>query len=104
MSESNTINVIRTISPPSRLEGGGFQIKDIMSGLTTPEQDPFLVATIILFLLYMDDVDLTGPSSPDVARDTESIPESRTVSWRPHALSPGVLRDALLQRDQRRKF
>ena len=40
---SDYIAVIRTFSPPSRLEGGGFQIRDIMSGLSTPEQDPFLV-------------------------------------------------------------
>jgi hypothetical protein len=44
---SNLIAVTKVMSPPSRLEGGGFQIKDIMSGLTTEEQDPFLVIQFV---------------------------------------------------------
>ncbi len=40
---SGVIQVTKILAPPSRLEGGGFEIKDIMSGLSTEEQDPFLV-------------------------------------------------------------
>jgi hypothetical protein len=40
---SALIQVTKILSPPSRLEGGGFEIRDIMSGLSKEEQDPFLV-------------------------------------------------------------
>ena len=45
---SGFILVTKTLSPPTRLEGGGFQIRDIMSGVTTEEQDPFLVRNLCL--------------------------------------------------------
>ena len=40
------IRVTKLLTPPSRLEGGGFEIRDIMSGVSTEEQDPFLVPAV----------------------------------------------------------
>ena len=35
--------VSKTSKPPSRLEGGGFQIRDILSAFSNDELDPFLI-------------------------------------------------------------
>ena len=37
------MRVLKTSQPPSRREGGGFTIKDILSGFGTAELDPFLI-------------------------------------------------------------
>jgi hypothetical protein len=44
---SELIRVTKSLTPPARLEGGGFEIRDIMNGVSTEEQDPFLVTAII---------------------------------------------------------
>jgi len=37
------INVQRQVRPPSKLEGGGFTIKDLLSGFSPTDLDPFLI-------------------------------------------------------------
>lgn len=37
------VSVTDVRRPPLRLEGGGFTIRDVMDGLTTPQVDPFLI-------------------------------------------------------------
>ena len=37
------IDVVKQARPPAKLEGGGFTIKDIMSGFSAKDLDPFLI-------------------------------------------------------------
>mmetsp|Transcript_17450 Transcript_17450/g.40275 ORF Transcript_17450/g.40275 Transcript_17450/m.40275 type:complete len:306 (+) Transcript_17450:63-980(+) len=43
MATCTDVQVKRVSNPPRRLEGGGFEIRDIMSGFSTQDLDPFLM-------------------------------------------------------------
>ena len=43
MASGGNVAVTKKLTPPERREGAGFTIKDLMSGLSDAEKDPFLI-------------------------------------------------------------